>query len=391
MALEIPVRCRFSYELARQSGLSSIGRTKRQIGRRGRVPCNLSDVMTWRRIVPPDNDSGRGEWTWALVPAAVLIAVVVVPLYWLRTMFVGTDAVLAFVGVLVTAAVSMIGFLVTRQSNQRLQEENRRAEQRLRQEHDDEQRRLKLDAAMQAGALFAPFGDRPANPASVASGLLALTKLDHADLAVALLVDLWSDDKESVSTETAVLVIDTALRSGQPKAQLVAAELLCRNATRLSACQSLHWPSVIDGCWDPGFGPKTKLLLLDALILMTVAEQANENSLRSVAVRLYGAWQGDPDERVKSCVGTLIGALITELTKLGYSDFLQGNKKVMLDELKAAADTATANPDGFLDRLVEDRSRRLQEWAATCDRIDLGKGSLATATANPIPAASAGP
>jgi hypothetical protein len=100
----------------------------------------------------------RGEWIWALASAAVLSAVVIVPLYWLRGMFGGTEAILAFVGVLVTAAVSMIGFMMTRQSNRRLIDESERAEQRFRQEHDDEQRRLKLDAAMQAGALFAPSG-----------------------------------------------------------------------------------------------------------------------------------------------------------------------------------------------------------------------------------------
>src|SRR5205809_863393 len=72
----------------------------------------------------------------------------------------------------------------------------------------------------------------------------------------------------------------------------------------------------------------------------------------------------------------------------GYTDFMQGNQKVMLSDLRAAADTATANPDGFLDRLVADRSRRLREWATTCDRIDLGQGSLATATQSPIPSTS---
>src|SRR5262245_9177816 len=129
----------------------------------------------------------RREWRWAAVSAGVLIAVVIASLYWLRGMFRGTEAILAFVGVLVTATVSVIGFGVTRQSNRRLLHESRQAEARLRQDREDEQRRLKLDAAMRAGALFAPSGDQVANPASVASGLLSLTKLDHADLAVALL------------------------------------------------------------------------------------------------------------------------------------------------------------------------------------------------------------
>jgi hypothetical protein len=108
------------------------------------------------------------------------------------------------IGVLVTASVSLIGLLVTWQANHR-----------VRQKHQDEQTRLKLDAAMRAGALFSPNEQRPTDPASIASGLLALTRLDHADLAVALLVDLWSvaNENERVANETAVLVIDVALRS----------------------------------------------------------------------------------------------------------------------------------------------------------------------------------
>jgi hypothetical protein len=184
-------------------------------------------------------------------------------------------------GIIIPATVALTGtavtILLTRQSDRR-----------LRREHDDEQRRLRLDAAMQAGALLGPTAAGPAHRASVTSALLALTRLDHADRAVALLTDLWSDDDGSVSTETAVLVIDEALRSDRPQAQLVAAELPYRKAHHLDSCQSLHWPSLIDGSWRSGFGPKTKLLLIDALTKMTLAGPSNENALRFLAVRLYG-------------------------------------------------------------------------------------------------------
>jgi hypothetical protein len=326
----------------------------------------------------------RDDRNWILATGGSLIVVVLVPLVLLRV-FGQIEAILTLVGVLVTASVSFLGLLVTRQSNQRLREEGEQVERRLRQDHEDEQNRLKLDAAMRAGALLAPSDVSNVSPAAAASGLLALTKLDQAGLAVVLLVDLWSGDKEQVSTEAAVLIIDSALRSTEPKAQLVAAELLCRNAKRLDSCQSLHWPSVIDGCWDPTFGPKTKLLLLDALLGMTLSRIVNENALRSVAVRLYGVWQGDPDDRVRGCVGALIAAVVPQLEKLGYQDFMQGNQKVLLQQLLDAAASATANPDGFLDRLVSARGRQLAEWAALCDGISVEHGSLATATPGPIP------
>jgi hypothetical protein len=323
---------------------------------------------------------------WGLVIGGALIVLAVAPpVVWIgfagtgRGSAPGLAAVLTFVGVLLTACVSWVGTLVTRQSNRRLGQESAQADQRLRQEHEDEQRRLRLDAAMRAGQLFSTTDSGHAHPAALASGLLALTKLDHADLAVALLVDLWSDGDEKISIETAILVIDAALRSSQPNAQLVAAELLCRNAKMLDASQSLHWPSVVDGSWIPAFGPKTKLLVLDALVLMSLARKVTENTLRSVAVRLYGVWSNDPDERVRGCVGMLISALVPELKRLGYTNFLHGNKEVMLDDLEEAAASATANPDGFLDQLVADRCKRLAEWSSDCTDIELGPGSLSTA------------
>jgi hypothetical protein len=329
-----------------------------------------------------------GDKNWALASGGALVAVVLTSLLVLRSMFGQVEAILAFVGVLVTASVSVIGLMVSRQSNRRLAKEADQAERRLLQEHQDEKERLKLDAAMRAGALLTPSGAVPPNRAAAASGLLALTQLDHAELAVALLVDLWSDGKDNVSNETAVLVINTALRSN-PTAQLVAAELLCRNAARLDSCQSLHWPSVVDGCWNPDFSPKTKLLLLDGLMGMTLAGKKNENALRSVAVRLYGVWNGDPDDRVRGCVGTLISGLIEKLKTLGYTDLLAGNTKVMLVELETAAASATENPDGFLDRIVADRKKQLAEWADQCDALDLAQGALGTAAHSPVPSEGA--
>ncbi|MCO8269477.1 hypothetical protein M1L60_02600 [Actinoplanes sp. TRM 88003] len=147
----------------------------------------------------------------------------------------------------------------------------------------------------------------------------------------------------------------------------------------MNTCQSLHWPSAVDGCWDPGFGPKTKLLVVDALTRMAVASPHNENALRSVAVRLYGIWCRDADPRVKGCVGTLIKALLPSLRKLGYTGFLQGNQKVMLQDLEAAGAGASANPDGFLDQLVVSRSADLQAWTAACGTAEDQAGALATA------------
>jgi hypothetical protein len=259
----------------------------------------------------------------------------------------------ALIGALAAAIVSLIGVMVTWQSSRR-----------SRQEHRDEQTRLqRLDAAMRAGALFSSI-DTPIASATIASGLLALTQLDQEDLAVALLVNLWSDDNQHVATETAMLVIDAALRSTRPNAQLVAAELLARNARRLNACQPLHWPSVINGTWDPRFSPMTKSLLIGALVDVALSDAAGECSLRSLAVRLYGIWEGDTDRQVRGIVGQLIHALVPSLKRLGYSELIQGDQRMALTDLEAASASATISPDGFLEQLVDSRRHRLAEWAA---------------------------
>src|ERR1035438_4843431 len=74
---------------------------------------------------------------------------------------------------------------------------------------------------MRAGESFPSSTPEMVSAASIASSLLALTKLDNADLAVALLVDFWSPGiEEKISPETAILVVDAALRYGQGSAQL---------------------------------------------------------------------------------------------------------------------------------------------------------------------------
>lgn len=321
----------------------------------------------------------KDDARWLVITTSVLALVVAITIGALRGLGLlddgggGADgsrlaAVLAFLGVMVTALVSVIGLTVTRQTERRLQS------------HATEEReRLRLDAGMRAGSLLNTTSAGPADAAAVNAGLLALTQLGHADLAVALLVDLWGPDElDRVSTETAVLVLNGALVSDHENAQLIAAELLCRNSSRLDPCQSLHWPSSIDGKWREYFGPNTKLLLVDALVRMSYTSLANENSLRSVAVRLYGIWHEDPDPRVKGCVGTLIGALMPAIRKLGYSDFIGGSRAVTLEQLEAAAANAMANPDGLLERLVAHRSATLAEWSSDLGDILTRPGSLAT-------------
>lgn len=235
---------------------------------------------------------------------------------------------------------------------------------------------------MRAGQLFSMDSSGHVQPAAIASGLLALTSLQQAELAVTLLVDLWSGDRagteNKVSTETAILVIDAALQSTSSNAQLIAAELLCRNAKRLLPGQSLHWPSSLEGHWNPSFSHRAKLLVVEAIVRMTLECSTGETALRSAAVRLYGIWRYDPNPQVKGCVGKLIRALIPRLESLHYEDFTQGNQRVMLSQLREAAASAHTNSDHYLDQISTRFAQDLEKWASHADGLDNDPGCLAS-------------
>lgn len=327
-----------------------------------------------------------------LLSCLSLLIAAVLPAVLLRGPLLGTGdsaqlaAVLTYIGVLVTASVSLVGYGI-----------NLQTEQRLGKQQQEDQRQLRLDAAMRAGQLVSPRDSGPAPPAALASGLLALARLDHAELAVVLLVDLWSGEQNAgqpdprgggeswpkVSTETAILVIDAALGSTSSSARLVAAELLCRNASRLDACQSLHWPSAVDGCWDATFSPRTKLLIVEALLRMTMASPAEEGALRSVAVRLYGIWDEDRTPEVRGCIGKFIGKIIDRLHDFGVKQFVHGPKMVTIQKLQAATMSAAVNPDDYLAKLSDDLGDALGQWAASCRTQPARPGTLATAAILP--------
>lgn len=312
---------------------------------------------------------------------------------------------LALLAVLVPASVTLIGYWFKQQSERRLVQDRDQARERLTQEHEDSQKRLaqereqendrlRLDAAMRAAGLFGPSGGAMGDAARSASGLLALTRLDFAELAVALLVDLWhptadpvlpdakkASASSSVSTETAIQVINAALETREADAQLMAAELLCRNASTLDINNSLHWPSSVNSTWIPSLPVTAKLLIVDALVHMALASPHTGNSLRELAVRLYGISAGDPQERVKGCVGTLMTAIMPAVRELGYKDFMKGPEIgfVTLDEMERAACKASRHPDGYFEAIVEDRSKRLRKWSEECSGISFSAGMLAPA------------
>jgi hypothetical protein len=293
-------------------------------------------------------------------------------------------AFLTLIAILVPASVTLTGYLFTHQSGKRLD-----------QEREQENGRLKLDAAMRAADLFGESVCGANNAAKVASGLLALARLDFADLAVAQLADFWhpqanpppgaaeSHGSCGVSTETAIQVINAALETGKPEPQLMAAELLYRNACELDITDSLHWPSSVNSTWIPELPVTAKLLIVDALVHMALASKQTENALRELAVRLYGVAMADPEPRVQGCIGALMKAILPAVGNLGYTDFMKGpgHGLVTLGQMEHVAAMASPHPDGYFEAITRDRCERLAKWALGCaGGMSLSAGNLAPAS-----------
>jgi hypothetical protein len=281
--------------------------------------------------------------------------------------------VLALLAVLVPASVTVVGYWIKQQSDRR-----------LNLQHEQDNYRSKIDLALRAIDLFGASSDAPdaASSGKSSAGLLALAHLDLVDLALALLVDLWNPSSSGVSAETAIQVINTALNSKAPDVQLFAAELLVRNANTLDINNSLHWPSSLDNSWIPELPFADKLLIMDALVHTALVNTPNEGAIRTLAVRLNAISSGDPDPRIKGLAGGLIDAILPVVRTLGYLDFIQGGgrKFVTLYEMEEAAAQAMRHPDGFIDRIIENRIQALKQWSQSCPTLslDLSPGSITT-------------
>jgi hypothetical protein len=289
--------------------------------------------------------------------------------------------VLALFAVLVPASVTLVGYWIQRQAGKRVDLQK-----------DQENARLKLDQVMRAAELFSSSDDTMASRERYLSALLALTQLDHAALAIGILADLWpaqsspslspaqetTDTSAELSAEQAILVIHAALASKEPTAQVMAAELIARHAGMLDINSPLHWPNLIKNQWV--VLPETaKLLLIDALIFMALVSQPSEVSFRTLAVRLYGIWENDPEPRVRHSTGAFIEAILPALEKLGYSEFMRGLEQgaVTVAQMRQAAATTDRDSDEFFDKVVTDRSTRLRQWSASHSSIP-SPGTLAS-------------
>lgn len=159
-------------------------------------------------------------------------------------------AVFALMGALFGALLTFVGALLKHSIDTRTVELAKQTERRLQAEGRQTEARLTLDTAIRAVDLLSSSDGAKSPSTQQAGALFALTQLNQTGLALALLAEVWP--REDVSPEAALWVIDQALRSDDPIAQLEASNLYLENAARLRisneagfqipACAVNEWP-----------------------------------------------------------------------------------------------------------------------------------------------------
>lgn len=334
-------------------------------------------------------DRRLSDSLWSAAAAGIVVAVVVAAFAIARPHLLSdasddldVGAAVTFVGLVVSGALSFLAVAVQRSAAAREASQRQREMDRAELEQSnraavqlDEMRRLRLEAAVRAAEIVGSA--ERGGDAAVTAALLALCDLGQAELAVALLFDLWDGTEKRISTDAAVLVVDKAFSDRhERRAQMLAAELLCRNAASLDPSKSTHWPHRLDGEWDPEMWPYTKLLVFDALISMTTTPKPTDNSVAAFAVRLYGAWTCDGDPRVRYCLRKLAEALPSAITARGYEAVMHAGHAVTVGQLTHMQDEVLEKPQDALGRLISSRAEEVARWAGRCEGLDDRVGQL---------------
>lgn len=211
-------------------------------------------------------------------------------------------AVLSLLGVLATAAVTLISYLFKRSFDAhsiRLQETT---EKRLALEDEQSRKRLDMETALKAVSLMTTQAGTESPPSQKSGALFALVTLDQLDLALALLDAIWPN--EAVDSGTAVWLLERGLMSDSVRRQMEAGAILWKNRTRLYTGEgSLYWPECLYLDWKTDIDYTVRANALKTLLAVLVGKSRcwwAEGTLFGVLTLLQNVISLDQDLSLKA-------------------------------------------------------------------------------------------
>lgn len=311
-------------------------------------------------------------------------------LWWIRSFqSSGTSAdlakligsVIALVGTLFTAMVTLVGLLLKhsldtrnaellRLETTRNLELKKEAEERLKMETErnfqlnkNAEERLKLEAAIRAFELFKTAADSRTSTTEAIGALFALTKLGQLDFALQLLKQLWPQG--GIDSPGAVWVINKGLEADSKAIQEEAAELLRANAERLPDEKGGHvWPYEPE-TWKPELSVSARISLLEALLLCFLSRKIgywDEHYLVGTVLPLSAILETDDSPHVRS-VATLA---LQELLNMGVFPksgiVAHGTRHVDMRALREKVRKSRTGAGWQTAPMQQKLGQRLQEW-----------------------------
>lgn len=273
-------------------------------------------------------------------------------------------AVLGLVGVALTSVVAVIGYRFKRAYDSRSQSIQ-----------ENEQARLELDTIVNALGLLSTANGAEVSSTQRTGALVVLAELSRMRFALSLMRTLWIDNK--ITTNSAIMILDLALRADDPLSKAEAAELLLLNRTRLlhKHDSGYDWPPCIDGKWNLQADVHVRETLLLALMQLVVERKSEDWGVTWLSAPLVDFRQiclRDPDGSV-SCAagraGRLVAGVLHRTRPEGHVVEVDVGVRRSLEQIEQELATAEESSVQKLGRAVDPSDRvaqglhALKTWA----------------------------
>lgn len=212
-----------------------------------------------------------------------------------ETAYVNAAAV-AVVGVIVTAAVTLLGLLFKRTADRRLLELTSQAHRTS----ELELQRQKTEVALETIKLLPAGTDEKPTNVQASAALIVLAKLGELVAALSLAAELWPRDM--ISSSTGVKLVELAFGGDDDSHHNSAAVLLYHNVPRLDRTGSEYeWPDCFEE-WRPELPDGIRDLVIATLVRWCkLRPPAREDDLR---VNLLKAARSDPSARIATMLNS---------------------------------------------------------------------------------------